>query len=454
MEYFEEFGEWWLPGSSDDPIPGTLEYDPSEGAQLTLTGAFPEEERDGPQHVPARTWGFDRIYGDIGQGRKVTLRKTINTSVNESYGDVRVTEEQYGAETVFIGQHLQENHEFEQLSLTIPGLEQWINMPTIHRITDPKKLEELAPDEDVLSGFLTTSSKTVSTSIEGWTIILESANFTKDQVYSAEFESKGLIRVVNEGSAEFSDLVDIGDKVLNYVSIGVGRGIYPEEMKVAEPEGGTRRIEVYPKSPNSNSQLPPSKAEYQFRPDGDEIGSRLENWWRLREEAEIFSQHYQELLFNSDLPHAHSFLSAVIALEAYFQYLHPDISLIDEDEYDSLVDEMISTVPENSAIRPRIEGLLTSIGNKPSLRRQLEMIVNRYGDTISQCIDVDSTIKDARDMRHDIAHGLNDVDLEELIQLNQRLDLILNAIVLSEIGVNTEEILDRFEFQYPFVDLD
>ncbi len=39
-EKFQYEGYWWLPGASDNRVPGILRFDPDEGASLDLMGSL------------------------------------------------------------------------------------------------------------------------------------------------------------------------------------------------------------------------------------------------------------------------------------------------------------------------------------------------------------------------------------------------------------------------------
>jgi len=68
-DFFTRRGAWWLPGTPDARVPGTLTHDPAVEIKLDLDGAFHREAPKGPfvhLHAPA-------ILGETLDGKCCTM---------------------------------------------------------------------------------------------------------------------------------------------------------------------------------------------------------------------------------------------------------------------------------------------------------------------------------------------------------------------------------------------
>lgn len=440
MEELEKLGEWWVEDRPESKVNGTLYFDPSGEAKLELQGILPEVEGGVGMDIP----NFDDkevpvIHGDLGAGQRATLMDAILISSQEYIGSDEFTEESYLVDRIFLGTHLSEDPEFSQLTLEIPNLEDWLNKPVLRRILDRGAVSELLPGEDdVQQAYAVTPPKSIEAEINGHTIELISTNHGSHQPHSVELDTYGLIRVSTGDSEPLESLVETGEAVLQYVSLGMGSGVIPKKIKVTEPDGGTKGIKIFSVLSNFDSSSNPSPADYLFRLSDVDFEQSLDRWIQHREDADIFHEHHDHLLHDPNISPAHRFLSLIITLESYHDFLFPDFELMDGEAYGDLRQQLVSEIPDDAEAKSRIDNLLGSIGNKPSLRDQLEAVIGEYEEIVPRLIDVDTTVRDARDLRHDIAHGLNATDRQETVQMAHKLDFILKSILLTEIGVDSD----------------
>jgi hypothetical protein len=167
---------------------------------------------------------------------------------------------------------------------------------------------------------------------------------------------------------------------------------------------------------------------------------------------------YFGTIYNGQLYLEHEFLSLAVALESYFDHKYPDYKLMDSGEYRDLRGDIVDGIPDDAEVKDRIENLLTSIGNLPSFRNKLELVVDEFEQVIELFMDWNSTLSQVTDIRHDLAHGLGrDYTSEQMAVTRYRLQLIIECILLNIAGIENESkariLIQKYQGA-DFVDLD
>ncbi|WP_394295010.1 HEPN domain-containing protein [Halorubrum distributum] len=64
-------------------------------------------------------------------------------------------------------------------------------------------------------------------------------------------------------------------------------------------------------------------------------------------------------------------------------------------------------------------------------------------------MDIEQTVKDARDLRHSLAHGLSsNSQIEELVETVPRLTVIVEVCLLSALDLENELVIDQMNQQH------
>lgn len=145
------------------------------------------------------------------------------------------------------------------------------------------------------------------------------------------------------------------------------------------------------------------------------------------------------------------FLTIVVALETLHDNMYAEETIIPEYEFEELEDEIMGVLSDKIELKQQMQGLLDNVINYPSLKSKLEKIVEDDSPDLSALIDVDDVLSSSRDRRHDIAHGLQTVDMNEMRILSQKLRLIADAIILREMGVEDKKIIQNVAERYQAV---
>lgn len=145
---FAEQGLFWLPGKREDEVPGTLSYDPENGAVLKLMGIFGELHdafnralaggRDGDEAV---------IHGVTMKGKPISLLHAHDT--NRQLNMPGIAHETWTSNLLVIGAHIKSADDeaiFRKSYFQFDGIESWLeHSPFTHtHDTETKTLTVLA----------------------------------------------------------------------------------------------------------------------------------------------------------------------------------------------------------------------------------------------------------------------------------------------------------------------
>jgi ApeA N-terminal domain 1 len=133
MERFEHQGYWWLPDRSEEKVPGTLTFDPDDGASLDLLGSLKGLEGTVDPLEP------EIILGLSSEGKHITLKGCGKTRGTLRFGGGFSTSA-FAVSIVFVGEHFErpEDVGFERLVVEYLHLEAWAHQSGIQ----PKLVEE------------------------------------------------------------------------------------------------------------------------------------------------------------------------------------------------------------------------------------------------------------------------------------------------------------------------
>ena len=113
-------GMWWLPDDPDIQVPGTLTFDPDQGATLELLGSFKKNLKElGTYPRPKQ------MLGSTSDGKFITLQDCFETRTRMAMPGM--TTANFHADMVLVGAHFEEESEvaFKKLSVEYLHLDEW-----------------------------------------------------------------------------------------------------------------------------------------------------------------------------------------------------------------------------------------------------------------------------------------------------------------------------------------
>ena len=178
--------------------------------------------------------------------------------------------------------------------------------------------------------------------------------------------------------------------------------------------------------------------------------SFLRNWFEKVDLLEPIYDLYFGTLYNPRMYSEQKFLSLVQAIESFHQRIHGG-EYMSVEEYEPVYDALVNAIPDwvSSDLKYRLKEYL-KYGREFSLRKRMKDIIYIYQANTDRFIgNKNAFIEKVVDTRNYQTH--HDEDLkeraaggEELDRLTQKLKVLLEVCLLTELGFSSEEIKGLF----------
>jgi len=447
IEEFEYEGIWWLPDKPKEQVSGTLKFTPEEGATLELRGSFKNIKNIN------KMVNSEIILGVSSNGKKITLYKC---SKNESrmYFPSFLSTSSCHVEIVFIGAHFQkpEDIKFKSISVYYTHLDEWvgISMFNIQHLPDGKTIIIRYKQPDPIRA-----------TINDWKIILDFKVTTRSILQKANIEQRTYIRIEPSEEKSLDEYWNTIYHIRNFLTLGVAKPVYPLVIK-GETEVNKEMIdgtiyyppvEVFyrvPDIPRLPETLLPHYMLFTFGDISNRFEFFLRNWFNKVSTLEPVYDLYFGTLYNPHMYIEHQFLSLTQAVESFHRRTSKGKYLKD-NEYKKVYDALVNAIPDGvrSDLKDRLKTYL-KYGNEFSLRKRLEEIFDKYQEVLNKFIENrDAFIKKVVNTRnyqthYDKALKKYSVSKEELPLVIEKLRILLQICLLTELGFSPEEIKALF----------
>lgn len=466
-------GVWWPEGQPENQLSGVLEYSPTSLSRLDLIGDFSDSMGGSSQIV-----SFDKIFGVSEEGEPITLVhcQRDNRSWSQSSQAGFITSE-YVAQIIFSGYHFKnKNIAFDKISVGYYGMDLWaqkgnpapeIDLADFPRANPGDKIgvSLTIPDED--SAWVDQTQ--IKVNVRGETSFdkFESGEVTVNQFFSV---------IPNRTQVPFDELYSHITKLRDFVSLGVGTRALPSSIEgsVREPNGEFVDVDILigiRASPKDDFGHP---HRFLFDLHSINFQQSLPKWYKVFEKYDNTLELYFGALYNDSMYPQNQFIGYCHALEAYHREKYGGKYMAPSD-YDHVYDDLIDILKHNpsnvypSAPSPDTLQNLHSIpsnfvssladgtlkyANEYSLRKRIEEI---SGDLDSAINGLPYSILGkeqlAADTRNYFSHYTDELEKkaalgEDLQELLWGVQQLLQACLLSEIGISQSDIHDRLEKRY------
>jgi hypothetical protein len=382
IEEFEHKGIWWLPDNPEKQINGTLKFSPKEGATLDLIGSFNDHEK-----VITKMQTFPIILGTTADGKEITLincYKTTNTMHIPG-----ITTCSFGSVLIFRNVHFHtlEDIRFRNIVVHYSHLDDWVGISGFdiqYNLKDGKeviiKYKEPTPIQFDLGDYKI--SIIIETTYPKHTIVQKKANI-KQTAY---------IKIESPGEKPFDEYRNVMLDIGNFLSLGVGKPVYPliikgttEKNKQLKEEGKPlyhSDVEIFYEVSDflETSEVLSSQMLFTFEDVEDKFGNFLRNWFEKLHSLKPTFNLYFGVLYNSHLYLESQFLNLTQAIESYHQHIYGG-KYTSEEEYRAVYDALIKAIPEKTkdSLKARLKEYL-KYGNEFSLRTRIKEIVDSYSE--------------------------------------------------------------------------
>jgi len=450
IEEFEYKGIWWLPDRPKEQIAGILRFTPNEGAILDLIGSFKDIKDMSKVFEP------EFILGISTNGENITLHKCLE--IKSSFSIPGIPTSSFHANLVFIGAHFHrlEDIKFKSMSVHYLHLEEWANISGFD--------ENLWDKEGVLTvrykspePFQANISDELKISIKSQATEMSLSVAPKQ----ATIKEKTEIKVETSEDKPFEDYRKIMAHIQNFLTLAVTELVHPtaiqgitslnEEMMNNKTHYPPVKI-VYrlPDIPKPPKTLLESDMLFTFGDISDRFEVFLKKWFEKADLLQPVYDLYFGTLYNPHMYLEHRFLSLIQAIESLHRRIHGGQYLPNE-EYKDVYNALLSAIPDRvpTELKERLKEYL-KYGNELSLRQRLKGVFDKYHETLNAFIeDKKAFIQKVVDTRNYLTHY--DEDLEEraasgadLYHLTQKLKLLLEICLLTELGFSSAEIKGLF----------
>lgn len=440
---FEYKGLWWLPESKERTIPGTLRFNPEDGPILELIGSFhdiPELSAKPPPEI---------VLGITSNGKKITLYGYQGKSDQISWPGLTTTTMK--PRVMFVGYHFAKKEEisFDNLSINYLYLEDWY-------FTNPFSIKHDLPKEYSMKYQY---PKPGIALLEDFKVTLESnLNVSYRKRTDIQVKHSVFIKAASKEKRHFSDFLDFFYKIRNFISLGVKRPVYPlvirgqTDKNIVVMGDGTKvcpQIEIYMKQTSREIQkktITPFEMLYSFNNIEAQFETFLKNWIQIADNLKPVHDLYFGTLYNPRMYIEDKFINSTQALETYHRRKFPESYAIEPEKSDEIVKKAVEVVPNE--FREHFQQKLM-YSHEHGLRTRLTDIIKINDVIISSFIrtgrERKSFIQKVVVTRNFLTHYDKSLEQEaakgeELYWITQKLKIIIEIILLREIGIEQETI--------------
>ncbi|WP_039764939.1 HEPN domain-containing protein [Caldicellulosiruptor sp. F32] len=448
IEKFEYKGIWWLPNKPNKQVSGTLTFTPEKGAILELIGSFKDLKDMDKMLSP------DIILGVSSSGKDITLYRCFETQSNLNLPSLSTSS--FYANIVFVGAHFQknENIRFRKLSIYYSNLDEWVNITGFKIGYDEKEVTIKYNLPEPIQARIDDNFKLfIDFRVKGPThSIVQKEATIKQSTY---------IRIEPLEEKSFDEYMNVLYHIQNFLTLGITKPVYPlviegitaANKKILNGKTYYPSVKVFYKVSDISKTcelLLPFYMLFTFSYISDKFEFFLRNWFKKVDLLKPVYDLYFGTLYNPRMYLEHRFLSLIQAIESYHQRTYGGKYLSDED-YKEVYNALVNAIPSDvrNDLRDRLKRYL-KYGNEFSLRKRLEEIFDKYREILNVFIEKESVFIDkVVNTRHYLTHYDEKLkeqaaNGEELYNLTQKLKILLEICLLTELGFSLDEIKRLF----------
>lgn len=382
MEEFEHHGIWWLPEQPDKKVSGTLKFHPVGDTSLELIGSFKDVTELNVFQQP------NIILGLTSDGKKVTLYECYESKSSLSMPGFLKTS--FIVSVVFLGHHFErkENIVFDSLSLNYSHLDEWVGISGFQQKLDTNSEGHLSRLEISYS-----YPQKVEAQLKDFTISVDYQFAMSGALSEFKLKQTTFLKIETPEPTHFGDYMDTCYHVQNFLSLAVGRAVYPLSIK-AKTKGCQTTLSdgkvmyndifiFYPVRgfPESAKQLSRYDMLFSFQDISADFEKCFKNWFAKSDTLKPVYDLYFGTLYNSSMYLQHEFSSLIQAIETYHRRTHDGKYLPDSDFLEEIYPALINGIPAkvSEGFRESLKEKLRYL-NEFSLRRRLKEVVEACGD--------------------------------------------------------------------------
>lgn len=439
---FNEKGIFWLPEDDSVKLSGILRFDSFNGSELELTGSFADlaELRD------------ETIILGYVAGKAVTLYNCFNYQAPFSVPGFQ--EQFFKVEKAFMGCHFNEENDiqFKSLSIIYSYLDSWVGR------TGLSEERERDPDGNFALRWEFNYPDEIDIQVNNYQLSFQYPWSRERSHFKLNFEQKTDVKIESDNNIHLNEYRGICDQVQNFLSLAVGRAVYPLVIKgenedyKSEIQGQTvyNNIDIYFRTDPIllSETIDYDEMFFSLSDIQDSLEESLNNWVTKSEELiEIYNLYFSNIYY-PDLAIEIKFSNLIRALEVYHRKRFGG-GYCTEDEFENVKTELINAIPDyietdhKNSLKSRIR-----YGYEFSLRTRLKKIFEQDRELFGLAYDdMNNFINDIVVTRNYLTHF--DEDDEEnalkglhLHKATAKLKFFVELCFLFELNISRTEIIE------------
>lgn len=447
MEAFTTKGHWWLPGNSDRKVKGELIFDPGGGSILELSDVLKIVK---VIRLGTFTGTEPIILGEDDDGQAITLVECSEQPphIDRSDSDAPSGVLAYRTPLIVLGYRFdrEEDIAFSRLTVDYYGLQIWADPSRRAGKIRPVPI----PDDASAMDDVLVHAGDFSVRIR--------RNIPQENHHEVEsVKQYALIDFLSDKPRGFGSFLEILFCFQAFLSLAMRIPTWPMMVKAPHPKDESRQISIHYRPVTEFRKVNGQSSSFMHFTLEDSLPylenglrrwfSKFDNLYRV---LQMYNRAISLKMFIEE-----QFMMFARAVEVYHRrQIHAEL-YIEESRYEEICEALKETLKSHAppGKNDRFEDLERSIhsslkyANRPSLRRRLKDIGERYSACNERLFEnykdfVDDVVNTRNYLTHFDEKDRKRARLEfrELYSMRERLRVILEICLLSELGLNESQI--------------
>ena len=455
-------GYWWVDANPNRTVPGKLEYNPDGNIELHLLSPLNPDIRT---FTPNYNVEYDRIYGHAENDEYITLLRCKRDKAQISGGNQSIQTSKFIIGSFIEGYAFSfgKDIEFASISFEYPLLDQWAGITGVSMNLGFDD-EEDGNQPSVEAGDSFDFSYEVPDSIEAKvddyniSVSVGSKINTKNVGGMSIDESTNLTVDKDGEEITYEELYDLNKKLQDFVTFAVRKPTFPSTISAKFQIGASSNNSMNIVFDQISEIDPPerfipNKSNFILSDIHESFEETMAIWFDLYSELEDVFNLYFGTKYNNTMYMNNQFLGFTQALETYHRHSNYTGTYLDEDEFDEYKEELAETIHEDydqSFQDHMVDGVFKH-ANEYSLRKRLNGLVAAHENVLADLPwNVDSEINPITNTRNYLTHYDDDIDeeMDRLYEFSLILEALLEACLLTDLGISEDHIRQRLGSRY------
>ena len=450
-EPIETIGLFWLPGNSDEQLPGNLTITESGEIRVRITGVFGDFTAAIKERMRGSIRKLDRVLGIVEKGGLVSL-------VNCRYQPSRVSlsgglsNSEIIAETALFGISLKDREpRITEFEFSVEGLDEWLAMSGIKvEVDDPRKggsihfrhldpiTHELADCTELRFDFRSDFTAPISIS----------------PLTEARVAQKASISLISKEPTDIEYFSTMAYRLCQFMAFALDEPVSIESITVSleqDPrEERIRRalpIRMYRQFPTWSEQKPnvsPHNILFTYWDVKEQFEDSLNRWLQGYKNETLGTALNHFFLSTSNLFQYLNtkFLQLALAIEVLHRKTCKEQTLVAKEEFDEILESVIDRLPDNC---PEfvIRGIKTA--NHLSLQDRMQQMTDEFPWMFGDQQERQAFAKKVTSTRNYYAHlssgaGRKAAKDQELVEVFDKLAGLFKLHLLQFVGFENDQI--------------